>query len=63
MKKLNEPSIIVGLFEKLTSSNFDMFPIKGKINFSDRHGVYISGGCRCLSLLGGGSGEGGEGWW
>jgi hypothetical protein len=41
IKKLNEPLIIEGLFEKLTSSNFYMFPIKGKINVSDRHGVYI----------------------
>jgi hypothetical protein len=41
IKKLNEPSIIEGLFEKLTSSNFHIFPMKGKINVSDRHGVYI----------------------
>jgi hypothetical protein len=41
IKKLNEPLIIEGLFKKLTSSNFYMFPIKGKINVSDRHGVYI----------------------
>jgi hypothetical protein len=41
IKKLNEPSIIEGLFEKLTSSNFYIFPVKGKINVSDSHGVYI----------------------
>jgi hypothetical protein len=41
IKKLNEPSIIEGLFEKLTSSNFHIFPMKCKINVSDSHGVYI----------------------
>jgi hypothetical protein len=41
IKKLNEPSIIEDLFEKLTSSNFYIFPVRGKINVSDNHGVYI----------------------
>ena len=40
-KKLNEPSIIEDLFVKLTSSKFYIFPIKGKINVSEKHGVYI----------------------
>lgn len=41
IKKLNEPSIIQDLFEKLTSSKFYIFPLKGKINASEKHGVYI----------------------
>ncbi len=41
IKKLNEPSIIQDLFEKLTSSKFYIFPLKGKITVSEKHGVYI----------------------
>ena len=41
IKKLNEPSIIKALFDKLASSNFCIFPLKGKINVSEKHGVYI----------------------
>jgi len=41
IKKLNEPSIIQDLFEKLTSSKFYIFPLKGKIIVSEKHGVYI----------------------
>ena len=40
-KKLNEPSIIEDLFVKLTSSKFYIFPVRGKINVSEKHGVYI----------------------
>jgi hypothetical protein len=41
IKKLNEPSIIESLFEKLTSNNFYIFPLGGKMNVSEKHGVYI----------------------
>ena len=41
IKKLDEPSIISDLFKKLNSSNFYTFPLSGKINVSDKHGVYI----------------------
>jgi hypothetical protein len=40
-KKSNEPSLIDGLFEMLTSSDFHIFPLRGKMNVSDKHGVYI----------------------
>lgn len=40
-KTLNEATIIEDLFVKLTSSNFCAFPLKGKINVSEKHGLYI----------------------
>jgi len=40
-KTLDEVTIIEDLFVKLTSSNFCVFPLKGKINVSEKHGVYI----------------------
>lgn len=38
---LNEPEIIKNLFEKLITSERHVFPAKGKINVSEKHGVYI----------------------
>ncbi len=40
-KTINEAYIIEDLFVKLTHSSFFVFPLKGKINVSEKHGVYI----------------------
>ncbi len=39
--QLNEPEIIKNLFEKLISSEHHVFPARGKINITEKHGVYI----------------------
>ena len=39
--QLNEPVIIKNLFEKLISSEYHVFPARGKINLTEKHGVYI----------------------
>lgn len=45
MKKMTdkekESDIIRKLFEKLISSDFHVFPENGKINVTEKHGVYI----------------------
>ena len=45
MKKLksnlNEPEIIKNLFEKLITSEHHVFPARGKINITEKHGVHI----------------------
>jgi hypothetical protein len=45
MKKLkqqiNEPEIIKNLFKTLISSEFKIFPKKGIVKVTDKHGVYI----------------------
>jgi len=40
-KQVKESLYINRLFQKLISSNFFIFPIKGKLNATDNHGVYI----------------------
>ncbi len=39
--QLNESEIIKDLFEKLISSEYHIFPARGKINITEKHGVYI----------------------
>jgi hypothetical protein len=45
MKKLkeekNEPAIIKRLFNRLISTEHHIFPVRGKINLTQKHGVYI----------------------
>lgn len=41
IEKINEPALIKSLFDKLISSEHHVFPTKGKINITDKHGVYI----------------------
>jgi hypothetical protein len=41
MRSLNEPAVIEELFDELIASNFHMFPQKGKVDISVKHGVYI----------------------
>lgn len=38
---MKESEIIKALFEKLISSNYHIFPLKGKVNVTDNHGIYI----------------------
>ena len=39
--QLNESEIIKDLFEKLILSEYHVFPARGKINITEKHGVYI----------------------
>jgi hypothetical protein len=38
---MSEPKLIIKLYEDLINFDFHIFPIKGKINICDKHGVYI----------------------
>lgn len=40
-EEINEPALIKSLFDKLISSEHHVFPAKGKINITEKHGVYI----------------------
>ena len=38
---MKESEIIKALFEKLISSNYHIFPLKGKVNVTDNHEIYV----------------------
>jgi hypothetical protein len=40
-KQLSESDLIKNLFAKLISSYYHIFPLRGKINITEKHGVYI----------------------
>lgn len=39
--EINEPALIKNLYKKLILSDYHIFPKKGKINITEKHGVYI----------------------
>lgn len=40
-KQLSESDLIKNLFAKLISSDYHVFPLRGKIDLTEKHGVYI----------------------
>lgn len=40
-KEIDEPTLIKNLHKKLILSDYHIFPKKGKINITEKHGVYI----------------------